>query len=183
MKCTLTDEELIHQWLSGQSNQCFEIFYNRYADKVYRRCLFMTKDTIQSQDLTHDIFLRVFDKLHTFQKRSYFSTWLYSITSNYCLDYLKQTNQLNKVVFDEHQMWQLPDSGETVCYEEVMQLRERALENLSSNEQTFLRLKYEQGISMKELAVMYALKEGVVKMRLKRTRDKVQRFYVLQQAD
>eukprot|EP01031_Cornospumella_fuschlensis_P015460 gene15460-18893_t len=77
MDTSLTDEEMIRNYLTSQPNQCFETLYNRYVNKVYRRCLSMTKDSEKAEDFTQDIFLKVFSKLDAFQERSTFSTWLY----------------------------------------------------------------------------------------------------------
>ncbi|WP_317046713.1 RNA polymerase sigma factor [Spirosoma pollinicola] len=79
MHTPLTDEEMIRQFRTDQSSHCFEALYNRYVKKVYRRCLSMTKDPLKAEDFTHDIFLKVFNKLDAFQQRSSFSTWLYTI--------------------------------------------------------------------------------------------------------
>lgn len=79
MTSLLTDEEMTRQLLPEQTNQCFETLYNRYADKVCRQCLSMTQDSEKTQDFTHDIFSRVFDKPDAFQQRSSFSTCIYPI--------------------------------------------------------------------------------------------------------
>ncbi|GAB4016846.1 RNA polymerase sigma factor [Spirosoma koreense] len=172
-----SDEELIRQHLSGQSSPCLEALYSRYADKVYRQCLSLTHDTEKARDLTHDIFIKVFDKLGHFQYRSRFSSWLFSITHNYCMDQLRGAQRFNPLSFDDRLTGSLADSQEAQEYEEQLQRRERALLQVSVWEQTFLRLKYEEGLSLKQLAEMFDLRVDVVKMRLKRSRDRVQRVY------
>lgn len=72
MKSLLRDEELIKQFLTTSPNDCFEALYSRYVDKVYRRCLSLTKDAEQAQDFTQDIFLRAFARLDRFEHRSSF---------------------------------------------------------------------------------------------------------------
>lgn len=183
MKGTLTDEEMIRQYLPDQPNYCFETLYNRYVDKVYRQCLSMTQDSEKAQDFTHDIFIKVFDKLDAFQQRSSFSTWIYSIAYNYCADQIRLSKRLTTTTLDEQLEQHLPDSREAVIHEEAMQLVKRALENLSTEEQTLLRLKYEEGVSIDELARMYNIKISAVKMRLKRSRDRIQQFYAQQLAN
>ena len=58
MNLVLSDEETIRNLLPNQPNQCFETLYNRYVNKVYQRCLYMTKDSEKAQDFTHDIFMK-----------------------------------------------------------------------------------------------------------------------------
>jgi len=70
----LRDEELIRMYRHTQQTNYFETLYNRYANKVYRRCLSLTKDSTKAEDYTHDIFLRVYGSLGDFKERSAFST-------------------------------------------------------------------------------------------------------------
>ena len=109
MKTKLNDEDLIRQHFTTNPNGCFEELYNRYVGKVYNRCLSMTKDTEKAQDYTHDIFIRTFDRLDRFQEKSTFSTWLYSISFNYCLDQIKVTRRLPMSNLDVQEAYQFAD--------------------------------------------------------------------------
>lgn len=178
MLSSLTDENLIRLYLSSQPNQCFEALYNRYVNKVYRRCLSLTQDSAKAEDFTHDIFLKVFNKLDAFQERARFSTWLYSISYNYCLDQLRLAKRLNTVTIEhDSDEYDLAESQEAVLHEETLQLVQRVMETLSEGETTLLKLKYEDELSIDEIAERYHLKPSAVKMRLKRTRDKIHQLY------
>lgn len=178
---SLTDEETIRRFLSSQPSHCFETLYNRYVSKVYRRCLSMTKDNEKAEDFTHDIFLRAFGKLDAFQERSSFSTWLYSIAVNYCLDQLRLTKRLPLVSWDETSRFDFSESQESQLHEESLQLVQRAINALSPEEQTLLKLKYEDGLTVDQIAQRCCLKSSAVKMRLKRTRRKISQIYTRQQ--
>lgn len=180
MLASLTDEEMIRQCLSTQPNQCFETLYNRYVGKVYQRCLSMTKNSEKAEDFTHDIFLKVFDKLNAFQQRSSFSTWLYSIAYNYCADQLRLAKRFNTTEITESLEQQLDESQEALLHEESVLMVKQAMETLSMKERALLRLKYEDGLSIDEIAKLYAIKPSAVKMRLKRSREKVQHVYTRQ---
>ena len=180
MHTSLTDEETIRQFLPSQPNQCFETLYNRYVNKVYRRCLSMTKDTEKAEDFTHDIFLKVFSKLDAFQERSSFSTWLYSIAYNYCSDQLRIAKRFSFAPIEEGLNKELPDLQEAQLHEETLLVVKQAMATLSVKERTLLRLKYEDNMSIGEIAELYNLKPSAVKMRLKRSREKVQQFCALQ---
>ena len=165
---------MIRQCLPSQPNQCFETLYNRYVGKVYQRCLSMTKDAEKAEDFTHDIFLKVFDKLNAFQERSSFSTWLYSISYNYCADQLRIAKRLPTTTLEGSLEQNRAESTEAQLHEETLQLVKQAMETLSVKERSLLRLKYEDGLSIDEIAELYDLKPSAVKMRLKRSREKVQ---------
>ncbi|PHK25185.1 hypothetical protein VF13_42605, partial [Nostoc linckia z16] len=112
MKPALNDEEVIRQYRNTNPNECFELLYNRYVRKVYNRCYSMTKNSEQAQDYTHDIFLRMFAHLDRFQERSSFSTWLYSISYNYCIDQIKRSNRLATTGLDQETEYAVAQSAD-----------------------------------------------------------------------
>lgn len=173
----LTDEEMIRAYLSSQPTHCFETLYKRYVNKVYRRCLSLTQDTAKAEDFTHDIFLRAFSKLDAFQERARFSTWLYSITYNYCLDQLKLAKRISIVTIAEATDFEIPESNESLIHEEAIQLMERAIDYLSPKDIRLLQLRYEEGLSINEIADLYKSKVSAIKMRLKRSRDRIAYLY------
>ncbi|GAB4006838.1 sigma-70 family RNA polymerase sigma factor [Spirosoma sp. KCTC 42546] len=176
MSTSLTDEALIRQYMPHQPNECFETLYNRYVNKVYRHCLSITKDTENAHDFTHDIFIKMFSKLDTFHERSSFSTWLYSITHNYCAGQLRLSKRLTLTTLDESEETCSSEGQDAQIQEQSLQLLKQAMASLSANEQTLLKLKYEQGMRFEEIAQLYNLKLSTVKMRIKRSRDKVYRL-------
>ena len=86
-------KELVREYVSTQKNFYFEEIYDRYSEKVYRKCFSFTRDTAKAEDLAHDIFLRVITKIGTFKGGARFSTWLYSITYNYCMDNIRKAKE------------------------------------------------------------------------------------------
>ena len=173
MNVSLTDEEMIRQYLLQQPTQCFEALYTRYVNKVYGRCLSITQDSEKAQDFTHDIFLKVFDKLASFEQRSSFSTWLYSISFNYCADQLRLAKRLQVSSLDATDNLNLADTQESQLREDAFQVVQQAIATLSAQEQNLLSLKYEEGMSVEQIAKLYSIKASAVKMRLKRSRAKV----------
>ena len=173
-----TDEELVSRYLETRSNDYFEQLYERYCNKVHRKCLSFTKDTMQAEDLTQDIFIRLIVKLDGYKKQAKFSTWLYSVTHNYCADQIKLPRQRQEIVTNGN--WDsivisVDDSAEQ---EEAQgRLIQLAMNKLSRDEQGLLRQKYQEEVSIKELAEYYSLSESAVKMRLKRSRDRLRELY------
>jgi RNA polymerase sigma factor (sigma-70 family) len=177
------DNHIIDTFQTSYSDNSFEILYKQYAHKVYRTCLAITNDSADAQDYTQDIFIKVFDKLNSFQNRSSFSTWLYAISYHYCLDRLRLNKQLkteplpydlSDTLSDEELIDGIPGIRLKEVVERRLQAQELTLMKLPDEELTLLRLKYEQGLSIRDLSEYYKLSESAVKMRLKRTRDKLQ---------
>jgi RNA polymerase sigma factor (sigma-70 family) len=173
----LKDEELIRIYVKTQQSACFELLYTRYVQKVYRRCLSLTRDTAKAEDFTHDIFIRVMGNLSRFKEQSTFSTWLYSISYNYCVDQIRQANRTATVALTDEAEYDLPDLSDNEGLEERLDYLARILKDVPTIETDFLRLKYEDGVDIKEIARRFNLKDSAVKMRLKRTRDKIRRLY------
>ncbi|MBC8151822.1 MAG: RNA polymerase sigma factor [Bacteroidetes bacterium] len=173
----MNDDELIHQYLNTKQNNYFETLYNRYVNKVYRRCLSLTKDSVKAEDFTHDIFLRVYGNLSNFKGNSAFSTWLYSISYNYCMDQLRRSKRDPTSSMDSYQDYQWADTPDPENMEGQLQLLATVMSAIAPEEARMLRLKYEDGLDIKEIASQLSLKDSAVKMRLKRTRDKIKRMY------
>ena len=87
--------------MHSQNSRLVEVLYERYADKVYRRCISFVKEASIAEDLTHDIFIKVYLNLGRFKQKSKFSTWLYSITYNFCVDYVRKKQKDNVVDMED----------------------------------------------------------------------------------
>ena len=173
-----TDEELVRRYVETGLNTYYGQLYSRYWAKVYHKCLLFSKDPALAKDLSHDIFLKLVSKLSGFRGQAKFSTWLYSITSNYCTDQLRQL-KLRQALFVAgdwpHQDVAQEEDETEVAEQEALQV-EWSLQQLPPLEQVMLRLKYQEKSSIREIAVLYGLTECSVKMRLKRSRDKLRQL-------
>jgi len=176
-KNRIADEQLVNSFRQTNAADSFEALYSRYVGKVYQKCLSITKDSEIAQDYTQDIFIKVFSKLDTFQNQSAFSTWLYSISHNYCLDQIRIGKRLAIEPLSDEQSSSLSESTTSGISEERIQDLERVMNELPPEDIKLLRLKHEQGLSIQAISEQYNLSESAVKMRLKRSRDKLQRLY------
>jgi hypothetical protein len=79
---SLDDEALVAHILATGDTELFGIIYDRYANKVYRKCLSVIKESNTAQDLVHDILVKVFVSLPTFKGQSKLGSWIYAITYN-----------------------------------------------------------------------------------------------------
>ncbi|CCH56047.1 RNA polymerase sigma factor sigW AltName: Full=Sigma-W factor [Fibrisoma limi BUZ 3] len=176
----IADEELVSLYIETQRNAYFEALYERYCDKVYRKCLSFTKDPMRAEDMAHDIFLRLVIKLGSYQRQAKFSTWLYSITYNYCVDQVRSSQHRHEVYMDEG--WELVDVSDdedtTELAEMQVQQLQRAMNQLTPEEQSILMMKYQDDFSIRDIADMHQTTESAIKMRLKRTRDKLRKYYL-----
>lgn len=82
------DHDLMDRLRAGETDRLGDL-YDRHAADVLRHCRRMVGDVEAARDLTQEVFLRVLRYRSTWEGRSRFSTWLYRITRNVCLDHLK----------------------------------------------------------------------------------------------
>ncbi|RIV27306.1 RNA polymerase sigma factor [Fibrisoma montanum] len=176
----IADEELVSLYIQTQRNAYFEALYERYCDKVYRKCLSFTKDPVRAEDMAHDIFLRLVIKLGSYQGQAKFSTWLYSITYNYCVDHVRSSRHRHEIYMDEG--WEPVELSDDEDLSEIAELQvqqlQRAMSQLTPEEQSILMMKYQDDFSIRDIADMQKTTESAVKMRLKRTRDKLRKYYL-----
>ena len=173
----LRDEELVALYVDSQRNAYFEEIYERYANKVYRKCYSFVYNQEKAEDFTHDIFLKLIVKIGTFKESAKFSTWLYSITYNYCMDQIRVTKKQHEVPLDEnYDVEDDPDEGDFAS----MQGNgvRKSLEHIPSDEKALLLMKYQDDFSIKEIADTLNISESAVKMRLLRSKEKLRKVYL-----
>src|SRR5690606_29524274 len=169
-----SDEELVKLFMLTQNNSYFEELYERYADKVYRKCLTLVKDAARAEDFTHDIFLKLIFKLGSFKEEARFSTWLYSITYNYCMDQLRVNKKRGETSLEGEIDVPDEDADISVLIEDMdtdAKRLHRAIDHLSTEERSILMMKYLDDLSIKDIANVFRITESAVKMRLLRSRE------------
>jgi RNA polymerase sigma-70 factor (ECF subfamily) len=77
----------------------FEEVYNKNKDMVYNLALNYVQNTEDAQDIAQDVFVTVYQSLNSFQGKSSMSTWIYRITINKCLDFLKARQRKKRFGF------------------------------------------------------------------------------------
>ncbi len=181
----LTDEELVQKIVQMNDTLLFGCLYDRYVKVIYNKCYSFSKSKDEAEDLTQDVFLKLFLKLNTFKGKSKFSTWLYSFTYNFCVDYINRTkvvrtnNTIDRKGLDsmyEPEYIPLYESEEELLQIKATKLKQ-ALDIVSPEDKSILLLKYQDDVSIKELETLLGINGGAVKMRLKRARGKVIKAY------
>lgn len=175
----IPDEILAADICSTGNTLLFGELYDRYSSRVYNKCLQFTKEEESARDLTQDIFIKVYLSLHTFKARARFSTWLFSITYNFCVNFV-QRDKGHKLANLSDQLTEDttgPDPSIYIDETKWMEIRvsklKLALECIPPADKALLLLKYQDEISMKELQEILNLGESAVKMRLMRARQKL----------
>ncbi len=174
----LTDEQIIHEIIHEHRTELFEIIYKRYFKRVKNKCYSFLKNNAHAEEFANDIFSKVFEKLNGFQGRSTFSSWLYSISYNTIIDFLRKKKQLHYPNWNqENEIPEIIDETDAdkseINYENLMQI----FELIHPEEKAILLMKYQDSLSLKDIASSLSISEDAVKMRLKRARSRVIYLY------
>ena len=178
----LSDQELIYKIVESNNTQLFAILYDRYSKVVYNKCYGFSKNKEEAEDLTHDVFIRLFVKLKTFKGNSKFSTWLYSFTYNFCVNYVQRNAYKKKekvtVVTDQIKEDEaLDEIDDATLFELKSEKLAKALELIEPADKMILLMKYQDDMSIKEIKEVLDIGESAVKMRIKRAKQKVVKMY------
>lgn len=137
----------------------------------------MLKDEALAQDATQEIFTKIFLNLSRFAEKSKFSTWVYSITYNYCIDFLRRKKKQIDIFSDE--MEKLPElADEETSDKELLEMEidklKTVLDNIPPGDRAILLMKYQDEMSIKEIADILDKTESAIKMKIKRAKAKAQ---------
>src|SRR6476620_646213 len=171
----ITPDALIEQCLGGDQ-VAWEMVVRQNWRKVFNVAYKFVGKHDEAEDLTQDIFLKIFKALNTFDRRANFQTWIISISRNLCIDHYRSVRKERQTIAREVDTNDLqPASRERTPYAlaEHRDLRsqlKQALETLPSTLRTAFVLRDLQDLSYQEIADQLQLPEGTVKSRINRGR-------------
>ena len=175
----MEEREIIERVVAGD-NDAFGLLVDKYQTKVYNLALRMCGNEDDAYDLAQDAFVRAWRSLGSFQFESAFSTWLFRLTSNICLDFLRAKKRRAAVSLtmsgddEEETQLDVPDPAmgpeEAAIASEDRRLLLEALNALPADQRQIITLRAINDLSYAEIARILDLQEGTVKSRLSRAR-------------
>ncbi len=173
-----SDFEIIDKLLQEKDSKWFAILYDRYASMVYNKCIALTNNNEIAKDLTHDIFIKAFLNISKFKKNSTFYTWIYSITYNICIDYLKKSKQYITLPLDD-ESWQVPQ--EEIDDKELLEIEIKRLkillEKIPTDDKLILLMKFQDNMKIQEIGQILNIGESATKMRINRAKKKISELH------
>jgi len=166
---TKDDNELVYEVIHG-SISSFEVLIERYQKTVFNIVIRMVNDEETARDLTQDIFIRAFEKMGSFNFRYRFFSWIYRITINTTINYLKSKQKVESLKKVEKLNYvEIPEVDE----EERSRKLRLGLRNVRADYRLLLLLKYFFGLSYEEMAEIMEIPEKKIKARLFSAREKL----------
>ncbi len=146
----------------------------KYREPVYRICLRYTRHTAAAEDLSQNVFLKVMDNLKRFEGKSDVFTWIYRITVNECLHYLRDKNRETRLEdWDEYESLRLEGLERPV---EARILLKEILSLFDARTREIVFMAYFEGLKQDEMAKAIGISERAINKRLANFRVRMEKI-------
>jgi RNA polymerase sigma factor (sigma-70 family) len=186
------DYKLVRQALDHGNQQAYAELLNNYRDSLYYMMLKMTSNPTDAEDLTIEAFGKAFKNLPQYSTDFAFSTWLFRIAANNCIDFLRKNRRIqftdgtfgdedeDKTDYPSNIPSNTLDPEEKIIEKQKIALMHEVVEKLKPHYRTLVELRYFKEWSYDEIATELNLPIGTVKAQLFRAREFL--YQVLQNA-
>lgn len=181
MNCGCTSNDRMTKYLKEHKNCAYLKLMSLYKKKVHRRAFGIIHDEAEAEDITQDVFIKVYEKINDLREAKALSSWIYRVTVNLSLAKLRG-NHLGMIPFEDGLKFdQAPlldyGSGEvtnpekTFSTKETEEILEKAIKGIPLEYKKVLVLKAVKGLSLKEISSLLGLTIPATKTRLHRGRE------------
>jgi len=186
------DYELIREALDNNSRTAYAELMGNYRDSIYFMLLKMTNNKDDAEDLTIEAFGKAFKKLDQYTPNYAFSTWLFKIASNNCIDFIRKKKHhlisLDKEYQDEagsELSQRVPsevlDPEEELIKDQKIKIMRNVVDKMKPHYRVLIELRYFEEYSYEEIAQELNIPLGTVKAKLFRARNLL--FNILQRSE
>ena len=178
----LRDYNLVRLAVENGDQKAYAALMRHYRDAIYFIMQKMTSNPSDADDLTIEAFSKAFNKLDQYTPDYAFSTWLFRIATNNCIDFLRKSKKngpLNDASNDSQDDIELhsempslsPDPEESMIKSQQVKMMRTVVERLKPHYRTLVKMRYFQEYSYEEIAQALNLPTGTVKAQLFRARE------------
>ena len=176
------DYELVLRATKDKDQQAFSDLMDKYKDPIYYMLLKMVNNNDDAEDLTLEAFGKAFNRLNQYTPNFAFSTWLFKIATNNCIDFLRKKKK-NVMSIDnrvsnndgEEYMFEIKSDGMTpeqiAMNEQKIQLMRQYVKKLKPRYEILVEMRYFKEMSYEEISIELNLPLGTVKAQLFRARE------------
>ncbi|MFT4644917.1 MAG: RNA polymerase sigma factor (sigma-70 family) [bacterium] len=170
------DDYYIKKTLDGDSTS-FGFLVNKYQNMVFTLAIKMLKHREESEEVSQDTFIKAYKSLSKFNGESKFSTWLYRVAYNTCLDRIKKNTKYNSNVeindVTSNEIFQAENIFDSLENKERSEIIQECMNRLPEDERIIIHLFYFEELSLKEIIDVVSMSEGNLKVKLYRARKKL----------
>ena len=175
----MTEQEIVLR-AKGGDQDAFAELVTAHQDRIYTLCLRMTGNREDAQDAAQEAFLNAWRALPSFKGESSFSTWVYRLTSNACIDHLRRRKRRRDLEAasltgeDGESDWEPADHQSDPALQTERRMAKEAVEeglrSLPDHQREILVMRELSGLSYQEIGAALDLDLGTVKSRIARAR-------------
>jgi len=176
------DYELVLRATKGKDQQAFSFLMERYKDSIYFMLLKMVNNKDDADDLTIEAFGKAFNRLNQYTPNYAFSTWLFKIATNNCIDFLRKKKKNVMSIDNRIQnkdgdtiMFELKsdamDPEQVAMKDQKIKLMRTYVKQLKPRYETLVEMRYFKEMSYDEISIELNLPLGTVKAQLFRARE------------
>ena len=174
---TTNDEQILINKIIEGDTKAFSTLVNRYKDLVFTLVIRMLKHREEAEEVSQDTFIKVFKSLGKFKGDSKFSTWIYKVTYNTCLDRIKKNKRQIKEIaideFSEHEIKTIDNALTSLERKEQEEKIQECLQLLPSQDSFLLTLYYFEDLSLEEISKIVDIEPNTIKVKIFRSRKKL----------
>jgi RNA polymerase sigma-70 factor (ECF subfamily) len=181
------DEKKLVRRARGGDQEAFRLLLREYQTPVFNLALRILRSREDAEDASQEVFVKVYNALHQYDPRYAFRSWIFRITHNLCIDYIRRRKMSTlsldaPVAGPEGEMeWDLPDPdaidpSEAASAGEEREMIERAIEKLGPTLRSAITLRHLEGLRYDEIAEILEIPLGTVKVRIFRAREMLAKF-------
>tara|TARA_R100001369_G_scaffold6227_1_gene16776 strand:- start:49 stop:633 length:585 start_codon:yes stop_codon:yes gene_type:complete len=174
---TINDDQKLIDAINKGDTKAYAQLVNRYKDLVYTLAIRMVRNREEAEEVAQDTFIKVFKSLDKFKGDSKFSTWIYKVTYNTCLDRIKKNKKhLNDVVIDDftfNKLETIDNALDNLIKEEKNRLIKNCINKLPEDSSALITLFYFEDLSLEEISKIINIEANTVKVKLFRARKKL----------
>lgn len=176
---TLNETQLVLQYQETKASDIIGELYKRHHQHIVKFCFKILKERELAKDLAQDIFIKISQKLDQLKEPQAFLKWMYQIARNLCMDFLRSNKKMKFSELTEvENLREDPDNYEEIIEKEkLMKSVSILLEDLKPLSKTLLIEKYCEQKTILDLSHEYGLSNSAVKMRLLRTKKRVESMF------
>lgn len=165
------EERLLIQKAQSGDAAAVEELLSRYEERIFKLAARFFSDPQDAGDVAQEAMIRIYERLGSYSWRAAFSTWIYRITVNLCIDETRRRKKQAVQGLSENLVSSQTGPEEKVVRDETSRQVRAAIASLSPEHRAVLVLREIEGLEYGEIGVILGLANGTVKSRLNRARD------------
>lgn len=178
-----TDEDIMLDYQSG-NREAISVIFHRYKNRIMNFCLRMLGNRADAEDVAHDVFVTLMGSRYKYQSGAKFSTWLFTIARNRCIDRIRKSKRFFSMTFsnkdssnNKSDQWDVPDdrpdSADDLGKKERAQLVQKAIATLAVQQREAIILREYHRFSYDEIAKILNCSLDNVKVLIFRGRERL----------